>query len=89
MVAGVSLSPATAKSIDKLVASAKKRIAKARNKTLAAFHIQNAITQELESLAIEWTDSDKPDVRPVLAQLALLRAFRAMLRTLPTKRKRR
>jgi hypothetical protein len=55
----------------------------------AAFLAQKAVLRRLEDAAIAWTDSDKPDIRTVLVELYLLRAFRAMLRTLPKSRKKK
>jgi hypothetical protein len=78
------------KEINEVVEKARQHILASKfPQEIAAYQTQESFLKRIEEAAITWTDSKKPDIRTVLFELHLLRAFRAMLRTLPKPRKKK
>lgn len=55
-------------------------------RAIMAYRADRALYGLLEIAVQDWVDSTRPDIRPVLDALALVRAFHAMLRDLPAPR---
>lgn len=74
---------------ERAIAEARKRILAARPgpRVAAAMAAENRLFDCLRQAVIAWADDSKPDIRVVAAEIARIRAFRAMLRGLPPPRR--
>lgn len=60
---------------------------KGNARAVLAYRFQKLLLQLLEASVLKWANSKKPDIRVIAKDLAFVRSFQQMLKTIPPQRR--